>query len=115
MLSFKREGIAVELIQTHTFITLIDSLGTSSSLFFKRHISLYICTTIALVGKVCGRFGAKRAEVTFRLFYWCQVKGMSPILLTIKNQLVLILKPTMRRFKVVAVFLIRLADAVLPL
>jgi hypothetical protein len=70
MLSFKREGIALELIQTLLFITLIDCLGTSSNIYFKRHPSIYICTTIALVGKVCGRFGAKRAEVTFRLFYW---------------------------------------------
>jgi len=70
----EREKLALELIRTHPFITLIDSLGTSSNFFFKRRASLYICTTIALVGKVCGRFGAKGAEVTFRLFYWNPVK-----------------------------------------
>jgi hypothetical protein len=40
--------------------TLIDLFGTWTDLFFKSILSLYICTTIALVGKVCGRFGAKK-------------------------------------------------------
>jgi hypothetical protein len=66
---------------------LIDLFGALSDLFFKRVPSLYICTTIALVGKVCGRFGAKRAEVTFRLFYLWRYNNSPLITAVAENNL----------------------------
>jgi hypothetical protein len=55
----------------------IGNRSTSALLFSQSGSLVYLCVTIALVGKVNGRFGAKRAEVTFRPFYWHQVKRIS--------------------------------------
>jgi hypothetical protein len=47
----------------------IEIISVLSIKFLQGVLLAYLWRTIALVGKVNGRFGAKRAEVTFRPFY----------------------------------------------